>query len=130
MSMTTDTTNELIVETPRGPSIAGTRITVYSVMDFIKDNWSRDSILQVMTITAEQLDAVYEYVERHKAEVEQEYERILRRETEARAEAEKIRRERSPFPPELPWAEKRRLMRQKIAAMKAMQTTNGNQDTA
>ena len=30
------TTNSLIVETPRGPSIAGTRITVYSVMDYIE----------------------------------------------------------------------------------------------
>ena len=87
--MSATTTNALIVETPRGPSIAGTRITVYSAMDLIKANWSKEDILQFMPITAEQLDAVYEYVEQHRDEVEQEYEDILRREAEARAQSEK-----------------------------------------
>ncbi|HZF40352.1 MAG TPA: hypothetical protein VE715_16120 [Blastocatellia bacterium] len=35
------TKTSLIVETPRGPSLVGTRITVYSVMDYIKEGWSR-----------------------------------------------------------------------------------------
>ena len=36
--MNTTTTNPLIEILPRGPSIAGTRITVYSMMDYIKAN--------------------------------------------------------------------------------------------
>ena len=56
------TTNSLIVETPRGPSIAGTRITVYSVMDYIKANRSKEYILQFLRVTPEQLDAAFEYI--------------------------------------------------------------------
>ncbi len=41
----------LIEETPRGLSIAGTRITVYSVMDYLNGDWDRDFIKRVMAIT-------------------------------------------------------------------------------
>jgi uncharacterized protein (DUF433 family) len=127
MSETT-TNNSLVVETPRGPSIAGTRITIYSIMDSIKAGWSREEILQVMTqITAAQLDAVYEYIGQHREQVEQAYERILRRSAEARAKSDQIWRERSPFPPGMPWEERRKLMIQKLEAMKkADQAQNGN----
>lgn len=54
----------------------------------------------------EQLDAVYEYIDLHREEVEAEYARILQREAEARAESERIFRERSPYPPDMPWEEK------------------------
>lgn len=129
--MSTMTTNELIVETPRGPSIAGTRITVYSIMDFFKNNRSKEYILQRMPmITAEQLDAVYDYVEQHRAEVEQDYARILRRSAEAQAESARIMRERSPFPPDMPWKERRKLMIQKLEAMQeAAPSQHGNHDS-
>ena len=121
--MSTATSNgnnsSLIVEIPRGPSIAGTRITVYSVMDLIKANWSKERILQHMPITAEQLDAVYDYIAQHKAEVERDYARILQSSEELRAHYEQIFRERSPFPPEMPWEEQKKLMLQKAAEMKA-----------
>jgi uncharacterized protein (DUF433 family) len=125
------TTNKdtLIVETPRGPSIAGTRITVYSVMDLIKADWSRERILQFMPITARQLDAVYAYIEQHREEVERDYDRILRRSEELRARYKKIQLERSPFPPDLPAEEKRRLMLQRIAEMnQAAQSNNDHHD--
>jgi uncharacterized protein (DUF433 family) len=124
------TNNSLVIETPRGPSIAGTRITVYSIMDSIKAGWSKEEILQVMErVTPEQLDAVYEYIERHREQVEQDYARILRREAEARAKSEQIMRERSPFPPDMPWEERRKLMIQKLEAMKkAAQSQNGDHD--
>ena len=127
------TTNQdaLIVETPRGPSIAGTRITVYAVMELIKANWSRKRILQFMPITGRQLNAVYAYIERHREEVERDYERILRRSEELRAHYKKVQLERSPFPPDLPPAEKRRLMLQRIAEMnQAAQSNNDHHDPA
>jgi uncharacterized protein (DUF433 family) len=130
---TTTSANPLIVETPRGPSVAGTRITVYSLMDLIKADWSREQILQVMPlITAEQLDAVYEYIEQHREEVERDYARILRRSAELREHYEKVYRERSPFPPDMPPEEKRRLMVQKLEAMEQASQTparNGNHDS-
>ena len=115
----------LIEETPRGPSIAGTRITIYSVMDYLRGDWDRDFVKRVMAITDEQLDAVLEYIAQHKEEVERNYQRILRRSEELRARYKKLQMERSPFPPDMPEEEKRELMRQRIAEMKkGTQPTN------
>ena len=122
-------TNSLIVETPRGPSIAGSRITIYSIMDFFKDDyWTKERILEVMPrITAEQLDAVYEYVEQHREEVEREYERILQREAVARAESERIMRERTPDLFDISPEELRRRLLQKLEEKnKARSAHNGN----
>lgn len=122
------TTEALIVETPRGPSLAGTRITVYSVMDLIKAGRSKRYIERMMLLTPEQVKAVFEYVEQHREAVEAAYARILQREAEARAESERIMRERSPYPPDMPWEEKRKLMLQRLEAKKkAAQEHNGNQ---
>lgn len=129
--MSTATTEALIVETPRGPSLAGTRITVYSVMDYIKAGRSKRYIEQIMLLTPEQVDAVFEYVEAHREAVEAEYERILQREAIARAESERIMRERSPFPPDMPLEEKRKLMIQHLEAkQRAAQERSGNHDSA
>ena len=125
------TTNSLIVETPRGPSIAGTRITVYSVMDYLKANRSKEYILQFLRVTPEQLDAAIEYIEQHSEEVEQDYRRILRRSQELREHYENVFRERSPYPPDMPWEEKRKLLIRKLEAKdRAPQANNGNQDPA
>jgi hypothetical protein len=84
-----------------------------------------------MMLTREQVDAVFAYVEEHREAVEAEYERILQREAIARAESERIMRERSPYPPDIPWEEKRKLMIQRLEAKKkAAQEQNGNQDSA
>ncbi len=128
--MSTNNNGALIVEVPRGPSIAGTRITVYSVLDLIKANWSTELILQHMPITAQQLDAVYDYIAAHQAEVERDYARIVQRSEELRAYYEEQNRALSPFPPDMPWEERIALMRQKAAAMKASQEKNGNHDPA
>jgi uncharacterized protein (DUF433 family) len=128
MSETTSN-NSLVVETSRGPSIAGTRITVYSVMDLIKNNRSKEYIAQMMLITPEEVDAVYEYIARHRNAVEQEYERILLREAEARAEAEKFMRERTPDLFDISPEELRRRLIQKLEEKKkAIQAQNGNHE--
>ena len=133
---TTTATIPLIEETPRGPSIAGTRITVYSIMDYIKNDRSKEYILQRMPlITAEQLDAVFEYIEQHREAVEREYEQILRRSAEWQEEARKVWLARAPYPPDLPEEERRKRMLQRIAEMKAAaqanpQTGNGHNPTA
>ena len=121
----------LIEETPRGPSIAGTRITIYSVMDYLRGDWDRDFVKRVMAITDEQLDAVLEYIAQHKEEVERNYQRILRRSEELRARYKKLQMERSPFPPDMPEEEKRALMRQRIAEMKkGTQPTSEDHNTS
>jgi uncharacterized protein (DUF433 family) len=105
----------LIVETRRGPCIAGTRITVFSVMDYLKGEWSRDVVKQVMGISDEQLDAVLEYITRHNEAVENEYAAIVRRSEARRAHYEKLFYDRSPFPPHMPLEERVSRLRQKLA---------------
>jgi uncharacterized protein (DUF433 family) len=112
---TSSTQTPLIVETGRGPCIAGTRITVFSVMDYLKGERSRDFIKHVMGISDEQLDAVLAYIALHKATVEQEYTAIVRRAEERRAHYEKLFRERSPFPPHMSLEERVARMRQRLA---------------
>lgn len=124
----------LVVETPRGPSLAGTRITVYDVMDYLKGNWSRHFITHIMRISDEQLDAVLAYVAGHKEEVEREYAAILQREKELRAHYEKIYWERSRFTPDTPIEERRRILVQIIEEKKknaqSPASDNGSLDSA
>ena len=114
--MSTSSTHiPLIVETRRGPCIAGTRITVFSVMDYLKGERSRDFIKHVMGLTDEQLDAVLAYITLHKEAVEREYTEIVHRSEKRRADYEKVFRERSPFPPYMSLEERVTHMRQRLA---------------
>lgn len=112
---TLSTKTSLIVETTRGPGLAGTRITVFSVMDYLKGAWSKDFIKQVMGISDAQLDAVLAYIAIHKEAVETEYTAIVRRSEERRAYYDQMFRERSPFPPHMPLEEQVTRMRQRLA---------------
>jgi uncharacterized protein (DUF433 family) len=112
---TSSTQTPLIVETTRGPCIVGTRITVFSVMDYLKGKQSRDFIKHVMGIADAQLDAVLEYIALHKEAVEQEYTEIVRRSEERRAHYDKIFYERSPFAPDMSLEERVARMRQQLA---------------
>jgi uncharacterized protein (DUF433 family) len=116
---TSSTKTPLIVETRRGPCIAGTRITVFSVMDYLKGERSRDFIKHVMGISDAQLDAVLEYIALHKDAVEHEYTAIMRRSEERRTHYEKMFRERSPFPPHMSLEEQVARMRQRLAEKNA-----------
>jgi uncharacterized protein (DUF433 family) len=121
----------LIVEIPRGPSLVGTRITVYSVMDYIKGGRSRAYIRQIMNLTDEQLDAVYEYIEQHREQVEKDYARILAESEEERAYYEEKNRHRWPFPPDMPLEEQQRLARIKLEQMnKAAEEKNESHGAA
>src|SRR5947208_2360331 len=93
-------------------------------------NWAKEHILQFMRLTTDQLDAVYEYIKENQEDVERSYERILHRSEELRSYYEAQNRARSPFPPEMPLEERRKLMLQKAAAMKASQAKNENHDPA
>ena len=127
--MSTATKTPWIVETELGTSIAGTRTTVYSVMDYIKAGHDREYTLRFLPITPEQLDAAYEYIEQHREEVERNYARILQREEEARRRSEEIMRERSPFPPDMPREERVALMRKRIAELKQAAQKNDDDNS-
>jgi uncharacterized protein (DUF433 family) len=66
-----------IINRGRGPEIAGTRITIYDVMDYRKHGWHRDRIAAQFLLSSDQIQAALDYIEANKDEVEREYEEIL-----------------------------------------------------
>src|SRR2546423_6102925 len=92
------TTTPLIVETSRGPCIAGTRITLYTIMDYLKSGLSHDVIKQDFLLSDEQLHAALQYLAAHREELASQYAEIVQRSEKRRAHYEKLYRARTKSP--------------------------------
>ena len=68
-----------IIDRGRGPEIAGTRITVYDILDYHKEGWHRDLIADQFDISSRQVEVAIRYIEEHRDEVMADYEKILAR---------------------------------------------------
>lgn len=68
-----------IINRGRGPEISGTRITVYRIMDFVRDNSPRERMASELRLSLEQVETALAYIAEHRADVEAEYEAILAR---------------------------------------------------
>lgn len=84
----------LIIRTERGLTIAGTRITLYDVMDYLKAEYPPRFIRDAFNLTDEQIHAVLSYIGVHRTEVEAEYQEILKAAEETRQYWEERNRER------------------------------------
>ncbi len=71
------TTSNIVVRTGRGLTIAGTRITLYTIMDYLKDEWPPNLIQDWFNLTDQQIQGVLDYFEAHQEEVEAEYQQVL-----------------------------------------------------
>ncbi|MEC4815126.1 MAG: DUF433 domain-containing protein [Scytonema sp. PMC 1069.18] len=83
-----------IIRTERGLTIAGTRITLYDVMDYLASGWSPQLIQDWLPLTQEQVDAALSYIETHRSEVETEYQSVLETAQEIQEYWEQTNRER------------------------------------
>ncbi len=89
-----------IIDRGRGPEIQGTRITVYDVIDYWKDDWRASQIAAVFRLPIEDIEAAIDYIERHEAEVMADYEQIVARHQHATYSPEvqaKLARNREAF---------------------------------
>jgi uncharacterized protein (DUF433 family) len=77
--MALKTLESAIINRGRGPEIAGTRITVYDVMDYLKHGWPRDRIAALFRLSSRDVQAAIDYVEQHREQVEADYQGILNR---------------------------------------------------
>lgn len=101
-----------VIRTERGLSIAGTRITLYDVMDYLKADWPPSLIRQWLDLSEQQMADVMMYIDQHRADVEAEYQQVLAYAAEVKRYWEERNRERvariamSPPPPgkEAIWA--------------------------
>jgi uncharacterized protein (DUF433 family) len=79
--------------TERGLTIAGTRITIYDVMDYVTQQYPPKFIRAMLNLTDEQVNAALSYIETHRQEVEAEYQLVLKEAEELRQYYEEQNRE-------------------------------------
>jgi uncharacterized protein (DUF433 family) len=95
MNMTLRTNKQSsIIRTERGLTIAGTRITLYDVLDHLVAGWTPKLILNWLPLTEEQLNAALSYIDSNRTEVEAEYQTVLQATQEMREYWESRNRER------------------------------------
>ena len=76
--MTTQTReNPTVIRTERGLTVAGTRITLYTILDYIHAEWPPSLVQQWLDLSDQQMADVLDYLAEHRADVEQEYQQVL-----------------------------------------------------
>lgn len=68
-----------IIDRGRGPEIAGTRITVYDVVDYLQEGWRYDQIAGLFRLPPDDIQAAIQYIEAHKEDVMAVYRQIRAR---------------------------------------------------
>jgi uncharacterized protein (DUF433 family) len=68
-----------VIERGDGPRIEGTRITVYTILEYLRAGDSRDYIAATLFLSSAQVQAAIDYIHEHEAEVNAEFERIMAR---------------------------------------------------
>lgn len=74
---TVSTITPTVLHTERGLTIAGTRITLYDVMDYLTADWPPKLIRDRLNLTEQQITDAITYIAAHRAEVEADYREIL-----------------------------------------------------
>jgi len=69
----------MIIDRGRGPEIAGTRITVYDILDYVTNGWHPTAIAAFLRLSTDQVLAAVRYIEVHGEEVMAEYREMLAR---------------------------------------------------
>ena len=68
-----------IVKTGRGPEIAGTRITVFDVIEYHSAGRHRDMIATILSLSSDQVEAAIRYINNNHDEVMADYKKNLER---------------------------------------------------
>lgn len=86
--------NLTVVRSERGLTVKGTRLTLYAIMDEIKENNSLKNIRDIYELTDGEMLDILDYIHLHRAEVEAEYQEVLRSSEESRRYWEERNRDR------------------------------------
>ena len=104
-----------IIDRGRGPEVAGTRVTVYRIMDFLREGSSAGRIATELHLTEEQVRVALDYIAVHRRTIEAEYEKILQRV-----------QERNPPHVEAGWATSPDALKQRIRARRVQDVTHAD----
>ncbi len=102
-----------------GLFIAGTRISLYDVMDFVIAKYPAKFIANMLNLSQEQVQEALEYIDTHRAEVESEYQSILLEASELQAYWQEQNRELNERVATLPAPAGQEAAWQKLKAQKA-----------
>jgi uncharacterized protein (DUF433 family) len=80
----TENRQPTVVCTSRGLSIAGTRITLYTILDYLHAGWPPKLIQDWLNLTDSQMADVLTYLTSHGEDVEQEYQQVVQHAEELR----------------------------------------------
>lgn len=69
----------VIIDRGRGPEIAGTRITVFNILDYLQDGCHHSEIAATFRISSDEVKAAISYIEANKTTVMDDYAQILAR---------------------------------------------------
>ena len=109
----------IVVRTERGLSIAGTRITLYDMMDYVTANYPPKLIREKLCLTDEQVNAALAFIEENRALVEAEYQEVLQIAEENRRYWEERNREHFARIAQLPPKPGTEALWEKLRAQKA-----------
>jgi uncharacterized protein (DUF433 family) len=119
MTNTNMSNHTTVVRTSRGLSIAGTRITLYSILDYVHAGWPPKLIRDRLNLTDQQITDALDYIATHQTEVETEYQQVLRDAEEIRQYWTELNSERLAAIAALPPKPEQAAIRAKLAAAKA-----------
>ena len=108
-----------VIRTGRGLTVAGTRITLYAIMDYVKDGWPFHLIRDWLHLTDRQMQEVMAYIDTHREEVEAEYQLVLKQAEEHKRYWEAYHREHFTSGEDMPPKPGQEKIRAKLQARKA-----------
>ncbi len=108
-----------VIRTERGLTIAGTRITLYDVIDLLKAHYHPKLIRDTFNLTDAQIHAALSYIEANRVQMEAEYQEVLRTREEIRQYWEERNRDRLTQIAAMPRKSEQEVIWAKLEAQKA-----------
>ena len=108
-----------VIRTSRGLSIAGRRLTLYSIIDYLHAGWPPHLIRDEFNLTDRQITDIMKYIAAHRDEVEHEYQAVLQQAEDNRRYWEARNRERYEHMAHTPPPPGQEQLRAKLQVVKA-----------
>jgi uncharacterized protein (DUF433 family) len=80
----TENRQPTVVRTSRGLAIAGTRLTLYTILDYLHAGWPPKLVQDWFDLSASQMADVLAYLASHREDVAQEYQQVVQHAEELR----------------------------------------------
>ena len=112
-----------IIRTERGLTVAGTRTTLYTILDYLHADWPPRLIGEWLDLTDQQMADVLDYLANHREAVEQEYQQIVQQADVLRAYWDNRLQEHLTQQAKKPITAEQAILRAKFQTWKAQQQT-------